>query len=111
MHLHSIVSETQSRSLDEFIVMVKLCQQQYEYLYHMAFIQFVKLCPKLKDKEVLYMLTGGKCQLRQLSEILCTAEKDIIEYNGKIEPHLLYISPLSYNVHIGAHFVHKLVYD
>ena len=86
VHLHCVVSETQSRSLDEFILMAKLCQQQYEDLYHMAFIQFVELCPKLKTKR--YYTRS------QVESVNCVNflryYVQIIEHNGQIEPHLLY---------------------
>ena len=107
VHLHTItegIGENYN-SVDEFLSVVQFCQQQYQTMYDFVFSKFTNLYPALKQQNVLCRLIKGEYSLMELCAVLKTAEKELIKSNGLIKLHVLYISPASYKVHIGAHFI------
>ena len=110
VHLCRVAKATrQHKSLNNFILEVKKCQQQYQTKYDIAFDKFVKTFPSFKNKKVLSCMLGNGCGLRDLCRMMKTTEDELIKQNGLIEPHLLYVSPRLYNVCVGSHFVKDII--
>lgn len=109
VHLCEVAMVTsQYKSLNNFILEVKEYRQQSQKTYNIAFNKLVRTFPTLKNKKVLHILADG-CELQDLCEMMKVTEDQLIEYNGLIEPQLLYVSPRLYRVCVGSHFVKEII--
>ena len=107
IHLHT-VTEKRYKSVDEFMLAIEIHQMRCQNSYGNAFSEFTKLYPKLKEKKVQQKLINGQYSLFQFCKELDTTPKELTNQNGLIEPHVLYISPGSYRVDIGSHFLKNI---
>ena len=104
VHLHAL-SARKYKTTSDFLFLLLTVRAMYEELYQIAFSSLCSEYQSLKQPEVLQKLINGEWMLRDLAKLLKVNTKEIVERNGSIEPHVLYISPLSYKVCIGAHFL------